>query len=238
MSKPSGTDQVDDHPAFVDASSLKEPPTAKGARTRAALVTAARTVFERDGFLGSRITDISAEADCASGTFYTYFSGKEEVLAAVLEAAQDDMLHPGLPHVNGTDDPREVIAASNRAYLTAYLRNARLMEILYQVASIDPAFQELRRRRAAKFNERNSRHIAELQERGLADPTLDPLMAAKALSGMVSRVAMELMVYEDVDIDTTVDLVTTLWVNALKLKAPEEARPPSKRAGRGGRRRS
>ena len=77
-----------------------------------------------------------------------------------------------------------------------------------------------------------------LQERGLADPTLDPLMAAKALSGMVSRVAMELMVYEDVDIDTTVDLVTTLWVNALKLKAPEEARPPSKRAGRGGRRRS
>ena len=54
------------------------------------------------------------------GHLYTYFSGKEEVFAAVLEVAQEDMLHPGMPHVAGDDDPAAVIEASNRAYLQAY----------------------------------------------------------------------------------------------------------------------
>ncbi|MGH2940903.1 MAG: TetR/AcrR family transcriptional regulator [Solirubrobacterales bacterium] len=236
MNKLKGTSQQNETRTFADGSGTKEPVTARGVRTRATLVAAARVVFERDGFLGSRITDIAAEAGCASGTFYIYFSSKEEALIAVLEAAQDDMLHPGLPHVPETDDPTEVIAASNRAYLTAYLRNARLMEILYQVASIDPMFQDLRRRRSAAFNERSSRHIAELQARGLADPTLDPLNAGKALSGMVSRVAMELMVQEGTSLDETVELVTKLWINALKLRAPEDSKAASWRAGGRGRR--
>ena len=36
------------------------PPTARGRRTRAALVRAAAEVFERDGFLDARVTDIAA----------------------------------------------------------------------------------------------------------------------------------------------------------------------------------
>ena len=45
------------------------PASRRGQRTRAALVTAARSIFERDGFLDARITDITAEAEVASGTF-------------------------------------------------------------------------------------------------------------------------------------------------------------------------
>jgi len=102
------------------SSLLREPPaTERGLRTRAALVAAARKVFERDGYLNARLIDITQAAKCSAGTFYTYFSGKEEVFAAVLEAAQEDMLHPGMPHVAGDDDPAAVIEASNRAYLKA-----------------------------------------------------------------------------------------------------------------------
>jgi AcrR family transcriptional regulator len=215
------TEHGDAIPALADTDGLKElPTTPRGARTRAALVAAARVVFERDGFLGSRLTDITAEAGCSVGTFYTYFASKDEIFIAVLEAAQDDMLHPGMPHVEETDDPIAIIEASNRAYLTAYLRNAKLLAIMQQVASIDPRFEEVRRRRALKFNERNARHVADLQKRGLADSTLDPLMASRALSGMVSRVASEMMVAEDRGLDEITELVTKLWVNALKLQSP------------------
>lgn len=213
------SEQIDEILALADSSGRKEPATARGVRTRAALVAAARVVFERDGFLGSRLTDITAEARCSVGTFYTYFSTKEELFAAVIEAAQDDLLHPGMPHVDDSEDPIAVIEASNRAYLTAYLRNAKLMAIMQQVASIDPSFQKLRRQRAFMFNKRNSRHIADLQGRGLADPTLDPLLASKALSGMVGRVAMEVMDQENRDLEEIVELVTKLWVNALKLQS-------------------
>ncbi len=203
--------------------STKTPVTARGERTRAALVAAARTVFERDGFTDSRLTDITAEAGCATGSFYTYFDSKEEILDAVLAAAQEDMLHPGLPHVQAgfSDDPAAVIEASNRAYFEAYRRNAQLMLVREQVAGISPEFREIRRRRGQVFVERNARRIRELQERGLADPDLDPLGAAAALSGMVSRMAYSAFALgDDVDIDDLVFTATRLWVNGIGLRRP------------------
>ncbi|GAB91490.1 TetR/AcrR family transcriptional regulator [Gordonia rhizosphera] len=203
--------------------STKTPVTARGERTRAALVAAARTVFERDGFTDSRLTDITAEAGCATGSFYTYFDSKEEILDAVLAAAQEDMLHPGLPHVEAefSDDPAAVIEASNRAYFEAYRRNAQLMLVREQVAGISPEFREIRRRRGQVFVERNARRIRELQERGLADPDLDPLGAAAALSGMVSRMAYSAFALgDDVDIDDLVFTATRLWVNGIGLRRP------------------
>ncbi|GAA1380563.1 TetR/AcrR family transcriptional regulator [Pseudonocardia kongjuensis] len=208
---------ADDLPPLADTSGIRAPSTRRGARTRAALVTAARTVFERDGYLAARLSDITAEARCSIGTFYTYFAGKEEIFAAVLEAAQDDMLHPGMPHVADDDDPAAVIEASNRAYLVAFRRNAKLMALMHQVAAVDPAFRELRRRRGRAFAERNARRIAELQQRGQADPGIDPLQASYALSGMVSRMAMDQLVGEGADLEELVTVLTRLWINGLRL---------------------
>ena len=57
-----------------------EPRSAKGRRTRARLLEAGKTVFERDGFLQARISDIAAEAQVSHGSFYHYFDSKESVL--------------------------------------------------------------------------------------------------------------------------------------------------------------
>ena len=59
-------------PSFVDPSRTgTQPATARGKRTRDALVAAARKVFERDGYLDSRLVDIVQEAGCSIGSFYT-----------------------------------------------------------------------------------------------------------------------------------------------------------------------
>jgi AcrR family transcriptional regulator len=206
--------------SLIPAEWTKElPTTARGKRTREALVKAARVVFERDGFLNARLNDITAEANCSIGTFYTYFDSKEEIFAAVIEAARQDMLHPGMPHVPEDEGPAAVIEASNRAYLVAYKRNAKLMKLMQQVAMIDPQFEELRARSARAFGQRNARRIKELQDRGLADPTLDPELAARGLSLMVSRLAFECFALEEGprDLEEIVDVCTKLWVNGLKL---------------------
>ncbi|MGB6179635.1 MAG: TetR/AcrR family transcriptional regulator [Rhodococcus sp. (in: high G+C Gram-positive bacteria)] len=212
-------------PSLADADLLRTPPvTARGIRTRAALVAAARVVFERDGYLDARLVDITAEARCSSGTFYTYFAGKEEVFAAVLEVSQDDMMHPGTSHVPGDGDPVAIIEASNRAYLDAYERNAKLMELLEQVAAVDARFRRLRRNRADAFVRRNGRSIADLQARGLADTGVDAFLASLALSGMISRLAFTHFVVEpslgEPPTHSSEDLVqvaTRLWANALRL---------------------
>ena len=200
--------------------SRRDPPrTARGERTRTNLVTAARTVFERDGYLDARLVDITAEAKTASGSFYTYFSNKEEIFAAVLEAVQEEMLHPHIREMADSDDPVAVIEASNRAYLVAYQRNAKLMRLLEEVATIDAHVAELRMRRSRAFVERNARSIRDLQERGLADPGLDALFAANALSAMVSRMAYRSYVMGgDWSLDELVSSLTRLWSNALRIQ--------------------
>ena len=209
----------------VTLPSRQPPATPRGVRTRAALISAARVVFERDGYLDCKLADITKEARCAIGSFYTYFSNKEEIFSAVLEQAQEDMMHPGMGRVSNADDPYAVLEASNRAYLDAYRRNAKLMALLEQVSHVDPEFSKFRMRRADAFIRRNARGIAELQERGIADSDVDPLLASRALSGMVSRLAYSVFTLgegeapdsETVDFETLVSTVTRLWANALRI---------------------
>src|ERR1700751_767849 len=157
---PADDDHADPPPSMARSSLLREPPaTERGLRTRAALVAAARKVFEREGYLNARLIDITRAAKCSAGTFYTYFSGKEEAFAAVLEVAQEDMLHPGMPPVAGDDDPAAVMEASTRAYLPPYKRNAKLMGLLEQVPNIDPEFGEWPTSRSNAFVRRNARSI-------------------------------------------------------------------------------
>ena len=52
---------------------------------------AAREVFERDGFLDARIADITATARTATGSFYTYFTSKEEIFLAVVDELSDEV---------------------------------------------------------------------------------------------------------------------------------------------------
>jgi AcrR family transcriptional regulator len=195
--------------------------TARGARTRTALVDAARRVFERDGFLTARVTDIADAAGVAHGSFYTYFPDKKAILAAVLAELQEEMLHPQLSRAALEDDPAGTIYDANRAYLESYRRNAALMSLLEDMAAIDEDFLQLRRERTEAFVARNARAIRRLQKQRLADAELDPEIAALAISSMVSRTAYAAFVWGRnrgaTDFDAVLRTVTRLWLNALRI---------------------
>jgi AcrR family transcriptional regulator len=55
------------------------------ASTREALIAAAATAFERDGFFGTDSNRIAREAGLAAGTFYRHFEDKRAIFLAVLE---------------------------------------------------------------------------------------------------------------------------------------------------------
>jgi AcrR family transcriptional regulator len=64
---------------------------ARAAETEVALKEAAIRVFGRVGYLRAKITDITAEAGRAAGSFYSHFDSKEQLLEALLV----DMLEAG-----------------------------------------------------------------------------------------------------------------------------------------------
>src|SRR5436305_4375016 len=84
------------------------------ARTRAALLAAARALFASRGMEQTTIAEIAEQADVATGSFYNYFATKEQLLEALLEdelSRQRDLLRRRQDQV---EDPAEKIAIAHR----------------------------------------------------------------------------------------------------------------------------
>lgn len=198
-----------------------EPRSAKGRRTRARLLEAAKVVFERDGFLQARITDIAAEAGVSHGSFYHYFDSKEVLFREIAEEVEvrlvsmDDIAHTG----EGQPSPVERIRAANDSYLRAYKKEAKIMRVIEEVSRYDDEVRAVRRRRDDNLAARLESAIARLQKEGVADERIDRHYAAMALGGMVARFAEQMYVGGgDYEQGKSVDQLTLLWANALGLR--------------------
>lgn len=63
----------------------------KSEQTRERIIESAKKVFTDKGYFATNVVDIIREAGCGHGTFYDYFSGKDEVLMAVLADFIEDL---------------------------------------------------------------------------------------------------------------------------------------------------
>lgn len=207
---------------------LSGPLTARGARTRASLVRAARALFERKGFLETSVGDIAKRARVAHGTFYTYFSSKEEIFAEVADALSEDMIAVAArePHVPVGAPPSMRIERANRGYLRGYEQNARMMGVLEQVATFNPRLAAIRRSARRYYVQRSTSTIARWQAQGLVDSRIRPDYAASALGSMVDRSAyVWLVLGEPFELETAVEQLTRFYCNALGLHYHESEEP-------------
>jgi AcrR family transcriptional regulator len=190
--------------------------TERGRQKRERLLDAARTVFERDGFLHSRISDICAEAGVPQGSFYTYFASKEEAFQTILDGVELDLLT--VESLPSDADAIARIRSANLHYFEAIRDNAAILAVIDQVVTFDADARATRDRRQQEFAEALERRTREYQAEGLADRRLDPAIAARALGAMVDAVARSIYLRDDpvdLDVDHVVDQLTMLWGNAL-----------------------
>jgi len=197
------------------------PATSRGRRTRERLLDAAAVVFERDGYLDAKLSDITVGAGVSSGTFYTYFPSKEAIFTSVITDVIDRLFAAAAvpPAVPGPAPQR--IEYATRSYLRAYAEHAGLMAILEQVSTFNPAFREMRRTIRHSFRTRTENGIRKLQAQGRVDPELSPRCTAEALTSMVSNFcyASHVLEREAYDEDEAVRTLTTLWVRGIGLGA-------------------
>lgn len=199
----------------------KTRPTARGRRTRAALVQAAREVFEESGFRDARIADIAARAGASYGSFYTYFDSKGAIFSEVANQMAAEMFLAWQVPAE-VSSPVARIEAANRQFLAAYSRHKRIIRVLEEMAPYDEAFRRLRLHIRDLFIQRGESGIRRLQEAGLADPELDPRIAASALGGMVEHFAhLWFLLGEEHDEERAIETLTRLWAQAIGLAMPE-----------------
>jgi AcrR family transcriptional regulator len=204
----------------------KEVRSAKGARTRARLVAAAKEVFEDSGFLEARISDISERAGLSHGSFYHYFDSKDQVFLEVaraqgerfgLDPATGDRLLSGTGD-GLTDGLREAIGG----FLELYRGEARLMGVIEQVARYHEPVRELRAAQRRQYAEQAEAAIRAVQRRGLADLRIDPRIVAPALVGMMMRFAEMWLVQGILDCDPErgADTLSAVCIAAMGLRDP------------------
>jgi AcrR family transcriptional regulator len=146
-------DQSRDVPASLRAEQV--------AQTRAALVTAGRSLFGSRGFGGTSVEDIAREARVTTGALYHHFPTKAAVFEAVFEQVHADMMTASLEAVSDTGDPVELLAAGVGAFLDMVL----VPEVQRIIITDAPAVLGLAR-------------FTELDERYALAATIDALTAA------------------------------------------------------------
>ena len=195
------------------------PVTGKGQARKAHLIAAARTVFERRGFLDTRVADIVAEANVAQGTFYTYFDSKEAVFQAVAHGVIDRMLASLHTHAHA-DNPYDRVRGAMERFVDSYIPNARIIALTEQVGTFTPEMRDLRLALRAAFVDRSVRGIRRLQAEGVADPGLDALVAAEALGSMVDHTCyVWLTLGREFDKEALLATLTTVWARAIGVDA-------------------
>ena len=163
------------------------------AETEAALKAAALRQFAERGYLNTKITDITATAGRAAGSFYQHFASKEELLAALLAdmgrqaGAAFDGDHP--PH--DLTDPAQLrehlavgwgVMRDNRPVMNALLESA---------LAAGPASGMLWERLTADTSVLRE-HLEYLRDQGHPLPG-DPALIAAAIGGMLSMLAYALL---------------------------------------------
>jgi AcrR family transcriptional regulator len=155
----------------------------QGRRTMRKLLDAAMIAFEERGYYETRVNDVVKIAKTSHGTFYLYFSNKEDVLRALVSEAgidarnlADVLSRP--PALGGTPQWVDV-----RLWVTTYsdlwVRYGALFRAWTDLARIDPELTDVLRQTWAMMTESLAGHI---------EPhAIDPHVAAMAVLAMLDR---------------------------------------------------
>jgi AcrR family transcriptional regulator len=187
----------------------------QGKRTMRKILDAAMVAFDKRGYHATRVNDIVEIAKTSHGTFYLYFSNKEDLLRAlVAEAAADSQKvyesFSTLPGPGGTPQWQDV-RSWVQAYSDLWMRYAPLFRVWAELATVD---RELGRTIRHTF----SRVSYALSVRIGPDSSghdLDPSAAALAALAMLDRFHyLREFVGQPVDVGA-LDTLTTMLYRAL-----------------------
>lgn len=136
--------------------SAEVPGPTKGARTKRRIADAARRVFARDGYVGTRMSDVAVEAELSMGGLYRYFGNKTELFEYLVRNLYDEFFDVSRPRESSFDtSPEDAVLESNLRYFEKYSDNRDLMRAFVESANVDEQFLELwwagRRRHVDRF---------------------------------------------------------------------------------------
>ena len=169
------------------------PKTAKGQETLEKICRAAEQLFSEKGYYNTSITDITAGAHVAPGTFYIYFPDKKSVFRYLLEDLGSSLRREiRLASLNcSTRYEQEFVGF--KTFFAFVGKHRGLYKIIWEAQFVDNA---LFRDYYEQFAERYISGIASAQASGeMAD--IDPKIMAYSLMGITNFIGLKWIIFDD-----------------------------------------
>jgi AcrR family transcriptional regulator len=163
------------------------------------LLSAALRVFARRGYRQAGVDEVAAEAGYSKGALYWHFSGKEELLQALVEERIDAPMREMVALLESAPPDRDMSVEATREFARQLgeQREAVLLEREYwSVAIRDP---ELRARYAQRQTDLRNAFAAALESRARHLGTPDLPMPAEHVSRIVMSIIGGLTIDELVE---------------------------------------
>lgn len=190
----------------------------KAARTRAALLDAARTVFIEQGYGAASVGDIASAAGVSLGTYYQYFRDRADILATLVAEGAQRMLDDAGQRWRPSEG-REGVHRVLHAFVTHYRATSKFQKVWEEVTHVDGELAALRRELVRTYTAAVAVSLRMGQEDGSVRADLDVDGAAVALTSMVDRTCYLRFVFDrqpGQGVEPTVDTLTDIWWAAVR----------------------
>jgi AcrR family transcriptional regulator len=155
----------------------------RGRRTLERLLAAGAKVFAARGYHAARVDDVVKAAKTSHGTFYLYFSSKEDLFRALATEVAESMvvLARELPVLSEGDDSYAALHEWLKRFDLLYAKHGPMIRSWTEAEIVDSEMGKIGGDLVVQF----SQELAARLE--TAAPELDARVAALALVGMIER---------------------------------------------------
>lgn len=175
------------------------------------IVRAALEIVEKSGLDKLNINDIAAKIELVPAAIYRHFTGREEIVAALIEYI-DKRLKNNLSQVNNvTGTPIAQLKALFELHVILLKEEAAIPRVLYYILSSDrtPDLKASMLSAVGFYVHQVKKLLIQGQEKGEISPDIDVMAAAMMFLGMVQPLAIMSQVKKEV-LD---DYPQRLWQN-------------------------
>jgi AcrR family transcriptional regulator len=121
------------------------------ANTRERLLSAARTVFARNGFRGASVEEIASEAGFSTGALYSNFEGKEDLFLVLMEEEIDQHARQITAAVRSQSSVADRAAGGARQWMSMIDREPELLLLFMEFWAYGVRDPDMRPKVAARF---------------------------------------------------------------------------------------
>lgn len=192
----------------------------KGLKTKAELMTAARSVFSRMGFVNARVQDITTEANFSLGAFYRYFKDKEDILDDLIALYFEQSYAVTFLYVHYEPAyPTKSLFKSTQQVISFASENRDILKILWETSQTIPHIEELWNELRNRINKRIAHLIERAQMDGISYTDVDATSTAELLVGMTENAVYRRLVRPSIvaanEPENLTIRVTQLWAHAI-----------------------